>query len=82
MSDTTLYPPQPHNVSPGERLVRIETKLDLLAMQFAAATADQETRLRKVEGRVTALFGGGTLLASAFGLLVTALTLFDFTSKG
>lgn len=54
-------------ITVAERLVRIETKIDALLH----SGADQETRIRKLEGRVTALFGGGSFLAACVAVLAS-----------
>lgn len=48
MSDDLLAP-APVPINPGERLVRIETKLDVLIGQHANISDDHEKRLRTLE---------------------------------
>ena len=62
----------------AHRLVRIETKIDAILL----ASVDHETRIRKVEGRVTALFGGGTILAGFVAFIAAFQGFFDFAPKG
>lgn len=51
----------------NDRLARIETKIDA----FLISQNDQEERIRKLETRQSALFGGGGLL---IGFLTVGLT--------
>lgn len=48
MSDD-LTSPAPVPINPGERLVRIETKLDVLIKQHTTTSDDHEKRLRGLE---------------------------------
>jgi len=70
-------PSEPFNIptadDPASRMVRVETKLDVILSQLAG----HEPRIRKVESAIAALWGGGGLLAgivATFGVLVTVWT--------
>lgn len=53
----------------NDRLARIETKLDA----FLMTTNDQEARLRKLEARQSALFGGGGIVAAGLALAIALI---------
>ena len=68
---------QPHHTTPGERLARIETKIDALLERHD----DQEDRIRKVERQVTSLWGGGTVLAAIVAFLGTIFGILQGASE-
>lgn len=53
------------------RLVRVETKLDLLVQQLMPLQVDHETRLRKLERAVYLAAGAGIAGGGAAGALFT-----------
>lgn len=65
-----LLSPAPIPINPGERLVRIETKLDVLIGQHDAITGDHEKRLRALERWRYAL---PTSLVLALGSIAVAV---------
>ncbi|MHA6626874.1 hypothetical protein ACU61A_15675 [Pseudonocardia sichuanensis] len=60
-------------LSTTARLVRIETKFDLLMQQVMPQQADHETRIRQLERTVWTASGIATALGGAIGALVSFL---------
>ena len=56
-----------------ERLVRIETKLDILVESTEKRGADHETRLRALEKVKWIIIGGSAVTGGAAGLIAKAM---------